>query len=53
MSASGKDETMEDDPNINPLWDAVLGKRTDVGTMRMLAVVAVFVIVGGAIFSAI
>ena len=39
-----------DDPNINPVWDAVLGQDTDTAVMRLLGLVVVFVLVGGTLF---
>ena len=39
-----------DDPNINPAWDSVLGDNTDGGTMRLVAIVAAFAILGGTLF---
>jgi hypothetical protein len=39
-----------DDPNINPAWDAVLGEDTDSATMRLIGLIAAFVILGGTLF---
>lgn len=39
-----------DDPNINPLWDALLGEDTNSGVIRLVGLVLVFVLVGGTIF---
>lgn len=39
-----------DDPNINPVWDALLGDDTNSGVVRLLALVAAFVLVGGTLF---
>lgn len=39
-----------DDPNINPVWDAVLGDDTDGAVMRFVGLVAGFVVLGGTLF---
>jgi hypothetical protein len=39
-----------DDPNINPLWDALLGTDTTGAVPRLLGLVAVFIALGGSVF---
>ena len=39
-----------DDPNINPAWDSIMGDNVDRGTMRLLAIIVTFVILGGTLF---
>ena len=39
-----------DDPNINPAWDAVLGQDTDTAVMRLVGLIAAFVLIGGTLF---
>lgn len=39
-----------DDPNINPVWDALLGEHTDSAVIRLLGLIAAFVLVGGTLF---
>lgn len=39
-----------DDPNINPVWDALLGENTDGATIRLVGLIAVFVVLGGTLF---
>lgn len=36
--------------NNNPEWDAVLGENTMVGTARLLALIVVFIAIGGTVF---
>ena len=38
------------DPNINPAWDAVLGEDTEAAVMRLLGLLAAFVILSGTLF---
>ena len=39
-----------DDPNINPAWDTVLGHDTDSAVIRLLGLIAAFVLVSGTLF---
>ena len=39
-----------DDPNLNPAWDAVLGRDTDTAVLRLLGLMMAFVVIGGALF---
>lgn len=39
-----------DDPNINPAWDSILGDDTDGAVMRLVAIIAVFTLLGGTFF---
>lgn len=38
------------DPNTNPAWDAVLGEDTEAAVMRLLGLLAAFVILSGTLF---
>ncbi|MCM2293992.1 hypothetical protein NAC44_16830 [Allorhizobium sp. BGMRC 0089] len=38
-----------DDPNINPVWDRLLGTDTNTGAVRLLAALMVFFLLGGGI----
>jgi hypothetical protein len=38
---------MNEDANINPIWDALMGETTDVAVIRMVIAVLLFAIVGG------
>jgi hypothetical protein len=38
---------MDEDPNVNPIWDALMGENTDVAVIRMVAAVLFFAIAGG------
>jgi hypothetical protein len=40
-----------DDPNINPVWDAVLGHDTNGAVLRLVGLIALFVVAGGTFFS--
>jgi hypothetical protein len=48
-----KDNDVEHDPNINPIWDALVGTHTDTGTLRLLGIILIFIVAGGAFFWAI
>lgn len=39
-----------DDPNNNPAWDRILGQKTDNAVIRLIGLVAAFVLVGGTLF---
>lgn len=36
-----------DDPNINPIWDRLLGDNTNTGVLRMLGGLGLFIVAGG------
>ncbi|MFN7009175.1 MAG: hypothetical protein ACK4PN_04020 [Allorhizobium sp.] len=36
-----------DDPNINPVWDRLLGDDTNTGMLRLLSALGLFFVVGG------
>jgi hypothetical protein len=38
---------MNEDANINPIWDALMGENTDVAVIRTVVAVLLFAIVGG------
>ena len=40
----------ESNANRNPGWDALLGDNTATGTVRLMAMVALFVVIGGTVF---
>jgi hypothetical protein len=42
---------MDDDTNINPIWDILTGENTNVAVIRMVAAVLVFAIAGGILAS--
>lgn len=39
-----------DDPNINPIYDALLGHDTTSGVFRMMGLIVTFMLVGGTCF---
>ena len=39
-----------DDPNINPIWDALLGEDTGGAVIRVLGLVLAFIVLGGSAF---
>jgi hypothetical protein len=44
------EEAAMDDPNINPVWDTVLGDDTNAGVIRLVGLVIAFVVVCGTLF---
>lgn len=41
---------MHDNANDNPLWDAILGPTTDLGVVRLLGLIILFIVVAGSFF---
>lgn len=42
--------TIVDDPNINPLYDALLGRDTNRGVFRMMGLIMTFIVIAGSCF---
>ena len=51
VKGKGRRDMRENDANVNPGWDAILGTDTMTGTRRLVGLVIVFVVLGGTVFS--